>query len=210
MARIFLIGATGGVGHRLHPLLTAAGHQVTGLHREPDQADALRAAGVTPCAGDLMSLEADDFAERLVDHDLVVFSAGAAGSGLPRTSRIDGEAPLHVIEAMRKVGLARILLVSAFPEAGRAKGLGDGFEHYMKVKKEADAALTATELDWVILRPGTLKDEPGDGRVAAGWALPYGDVARDDVAAFLAALVDSSIRRAIIELTDQARGRKIA
>ncbi|WP_161556160.1 hypothetical protein [Mangrovicoccus ximenensis] len=44
MSRIFVIGATGGVGHRLVPLLTGAGYGVSGLHRKPEQADALRAA----------------------------------------------------------------------------------------------------------------------------------------------------------------------
>ncbi|HCA76230.1 MAG TPA: NAD-dependent dehydratase, partial [Alteromonas sp.] len=41
MSRIFFIGATGGVGHRLLPQLIAQGHEVTALHRKPEQADSL-------------------------------------------------------------------------------------------------------------------------------------------------------------------------
>ena len=57
--------------------------------------------------------------------------------------------------------------------------------------------------DWVILRPGTLVSENGNGLVNANLEIPYGSVARGNVAATLAALIDMpSIRREIIELTD--------
>lgn len=203
MARIFLIGATGGVGSRLHPLLVEAGHEVTGLHRKPEQGDTLAGSGVTPVMGDLMELDAKGFAERIRGHDVVVFSAGAAGSGLDRTTRIDGDAPSLVLEAMRAEGLRRLYLVSVFPEAGRDREPSEGFEHYMREKKRADVAVAKTDLDWVIVRPGTLKDRDGDGLVAAGLALDYGDVARGNVARTLAALVDEPlVSREIIELTD--------
>ena len=203
MARILLIGATGGVGARLHPLLTAGGHEVTGLHRKPEQAEALAADGVTPVAGDLMELDADGLAERVRGHDVVVFSAGAAGSGSERTTRIDGEGPRRVVEAMGAEGVRRLYLVSVFPDAGRDRDTSDGFEHYMREKKRADAAVAETDLDWVIVRPGTLTDDEGDGNVAARRALTYGEVARGNVARVLAALIDEPlVAREIVELTD--------
>ena len=203
MARIFIIGATGGVGHRLVPLLIAAGHEVTALHRKPEQADSLRAMGATPVQGDLMELTAGDFEPMFEGHDAVVFSAGAAGSGLERTTRIDGEAPLDVIAAMNRMSVPRLYLVSVFPDAGRGKEIKPGFEHYMLAKKTADAAVVASGLDYVILRPGTLMDEDGDGRVALAHALDYGSVARGHVAAVLAALIDApEISHEILELTD--------
>ena len=54
MSKVFIIGATGGVGSRLGPMLVEAGHGVTGLHRHPDQADKLLSAGITPWLGDIM------------------------------------------------------------------------------------------------------------------------------------------------------------
>lgn len=95
------------------------------------------------------------------------------------------------------------MLVSVFPEAERGKQVSEGFEHYMRVKKTADIYLTHTNLDWLIVRPGSLRDEPGDGRVTAGLAIAYGDVHRDNVAAFLdAALREPALNRVIVELTD--------
>jgi uncharacterized protein YbjT (DUF2867 family) len=203
MSKIFIIGATGGVGSRLGPLLVEAGHDVTGLHRKPEQAESLENAGVAPRCGDIMTMTADDFADFTSDCDVVVFSAGAAGSGLERTTAIDGEGVIKTIHAARANGIARVYLVSAFMDAGRDQPRSDGFEHYMKVKRQADNALVASGLDWIILRPGTLVSEEGNGLVNAGLAIPYGFVARGNVAKMLAALIDTpTIRREIIELTD--------
>ncbi|BCQ45183.1 ISPsy18, transposase [Erwinia rhapontici] len=105
--------------------------------------------------------------------------------------------------AAQQAGVSRFLLVSAFPEAGRAKTISETFEYYMAVKKQADVHLAASDLDWVILRPGTLTDEAGTGRVNAGLAIPYGNISRDNVAAALVALVEQpQVSHKLIELTD--------
>jgi uncharacterized protein YbjT (DUF2867 family) len=203
MSKIFIIGSTGGVGSRLGPLLVEAGHDVTGLHRKPEQAENLENAGITPRFGDIITMTVDDLTHFTSDCDVIVFSAGAAGSGLERTTAIDGEGVVKTIHASRANGIARVYLVSAFMDAGRDQTRRDGFEHYMKVKRQADNALAASGLDWVILRPGTLVSEDGNGLVNAGPAISYGSVARGNVAKMLAALIDAPmIRREIIELTD--------
>lgn len=203
MSRILLIGATGGVGSRLAPMLIVAGHQVSGLYRTPGQEDRLAAAGIEPVEGDLMQMTAEDMTRAARGHDIIVFSAGAAGSGADRTSEIDGQGPVKCLAAARANGISRLYLVSAFPEAGRGAQPKMGFEHYMRVKKQADVAVAQSDLDWVILRPGTLLHEDGDGKVALGKALPYGKVARGNVAAVLSRLIATpGIRREIYELTD--------
>ena len=94
------------------------------------------------------------------------------------------------------------MLVSVFMDAGRARERSEGFEHYIAVKRSADVALAASDLDWVILRPGALANSPGTGRVALGPAIDYGSVPRDDVAWVIAGLVfHSEINRVCLELT---------
>lgn len=203
MSRVFFIGATGGVGHRLLPQLVEQGHQVTALHRKPEQADSLRQQGATPIEGDMMTLSRDDYKALLNDQEIIVFSAGAAGSGKDRTSKIDGDTPPLLAEIGEEVGVKRFYLISAFPESARDGDLGEDFEYYMKVKKEADAKLVQSSLDWIILRPGTLLDEEADDKVSLDYALTYGSVKRGNVANTLAALIAKpTIRRQIIELTD--------
>ncbi|MEU0808056.1 NAD(P)H-binding protein [Streptomyces sp. NPDC005970] len=200
--KVFQIGAAGGVGRRLAELLTARGDEVTGMHRSPAQADTVRATGAVPLAGDLIEDSVEALAAKLAGHDAVVFSAGAHGTGTDRTTLIDGRGLEKAAEAAERARVRRFVLVSVFPDALRGGGAGEGFEHYIKVKKTADVHLTRTGLDWLIVRPGTLLDTPGTGRVTAGPAVEYGDVHRDDVAAFIdAALHEPALNRAIVELT---------
>jgi uncharacterized protein YbjT (DUF2867 family) len=200
--KAFQIGAAGGVGRRLARLLTTRGDEVTGMHRDPAQAGTVQASGATPVRGDLINDSVEDLAERIGGHDAVVFSAGAHGTGMDKTSAIDGKGLEKAADATALAGVSRFVLVSVFPEAWRDRETSEGFEHYMKVKKAADVYLTHTGLDWLIVRPGDLLDEPGTGRVTAGLATEYGAVYRDDVAAFIdAALREPALNRIIVELT---------
>lgn len=201
--RVFQIGAAGGVGRRLTPLLVARGDQASGMHRGAQQADTIRAAGGTPVLLDLIAATTEELAVSMAGHDAVVFSAGAHGTGMDKTTLIDGVGLQKAADAAELAGATRFVLVSAFPEAGRGAGLGEGFEHYIRVKKASDVYLASTSLDWLIVRPGTLRDEPGSGLVSAGVAIDYGDVSRDNVAAFIdSALHLPELSRIIVELTD--------
>lgn len=204
--KVFVIGAAGGIGRRLTQLLAARGDSVTGMHRGSAQGETVEAAGGTPMNGDLIEDSVDDLAQKMRGHDVVVFSAGAHGTGMDKTTLIDGKGLEKAADAAALAGVRRFVLVSVFPDAGRGGQASAGFEHYMKVKKTADVYLTRTDLDWLIVRPGTLRDTPGTGRVTAGPAIEYGDVPRDDVAAFIdAALREPGLSRTIVELTSGDR-----
>ncbi len=203
MATVFIIGATGGVGRRLGPLLLQSGHTVIGLHRKPEQAGELAASGVAPVHGDIIEMDPKQIADAAKGADVIVFSAGAAGSGVDRTTAIDGDGPLKVIEAPQLLGISRLYLVSAFPEAGRQAEPVAKFEHYMSEKKRADVAVASSDLDWVILRPGLLLSDEGTGTATMGPAIINNSVARGTVARTLLALIEQpSVRREIVELTD--------
>ncbi|MEU6559676.1 NAD(P)H-binding protein [Nocardia nova] len=200
--KVFQIGAAGGVGRRLATLLTDRGDQVTGMHRNPDQGAVVAASGATPLTGDLIADSVAELAAKFAGHDAIVFSAGAHGTGADQTTAIDGAGLEKAAAAAASAGVPRFVLVSVFPDAGRDRETSAGFEHYMRVKKSADVYLTHTDLDWVIVRPGTLLDDPGAGTVTAGTAIEYGTVSRDDVAAFIdAALHEPALSRVIVELT---------
>jgi len=203
MTTCFIIGAAGKVGSHLTKQLSAKQHAVSALHRKPEQAEALELAGAVPVAGDIQQLTVDQLAQKMAHHEVVIFSAGAGGAGIELTNAIDGEGLALAVDAAEKAHVKRFLLVSAFPDAGRGKKTSEGFENYMRVKRLADVRLVESALDWVILRPGTLTDVAGTGRVRADLAIPYGSVPREDVAATLVALVETpQISHKIIELTE--------
>jgi uncharacterized protein YbjT (DUF2867 family) len=200
--KTLVIGGAGGVGRRLTTLLTESGDEVSGLHRNPAQSGAVEQAGGTSVLFDLIGGSTEELAALVEGHDAVVFSAGAHGTGRDQTTLIDGRGLEKAVDAAVQAGVRRFVLVSVFPEAGRSQQTNEGFEHYMRVKKDADVYLTGTDLDWVVVRPGTLTDGAGTGTVRAGWAIPYGDVHRDDVAAFIAAaLHEPRLHHVVVELT---------
>ncbi|WP_256774262.1 MULTISPECIES: SDR family oxidoreductase [unclassified Stenotrophomonas] len=202
MTKVFIVGAAGKVGRHLVEQLAARGHQPLAMHRRAEQAAELTALGGVPVQGDLTGIDVATLATQMRGSEVVVFTAGAGGAGMEVTNAIDGRGLELAVQAAQQANVKRFLLVSAFPEAGRGKALGEGFENYMTVKKRADVYLAASDLDWVILRPGTLSDAPGTGRVTLGPAIAYGDVPREDVAATLVGLVEHpALRHRIIELT---------
>ena len=202
MSNVFIVGGSGKVARRLTPLLVGRGHRVSSLHRKSAQAPELVELGAIPVEGDLAALSVEDLAASMRGHDTVAFSAGAGGAGMDITRVIDGEGLKKSVDAAKAAGVTRMLLVSVSPDALREGERTEGFETYIKVKKLADAYLVASGLDFVIVRPGTLTEDSGTGRVRADLAIPYGEIPRDDVAEFLAALIDRpDLRRLVVELT---------
>ncbi len=200
---VFIVGGSGKVARSLAQQLAKRGHQPRSLYRHAEQADELKALGAEPVAGNLLELDTDALAKLMAGSDTVVFAAGAGGKGgAQMTDAIDGRGLELSVAAAQQAGIRRFVLVSAFPEASRGKTVSETFENYMAVKKRADVHLAATDLDWVILRPGTLLDSAGTGKVRAGLAIPYGDVPREDVAAALLQIIEQPhVNRVIIELT---------
>jgi uncharacterized protein YbjT (DUF2867 family) len=197
----FIIGVSGGVGSLLARKLIARGADVAGLVRRPEQREALATIGVDGKVGDLTTTSTNGLAELIGPADTIVFTAGAGGGGKQATTTIDGGGVVKAIEAAHLARVTRFALVSVFPEAWRERNLGEGFDHYIAVKKAADIALTRSGLDWIILRPAVLMNEPGRGTVALGPAEIHGEITRADVAETLAELIhEPRISQQILEL----------
>lgn len=160
--RVFIVGATGGVGYRIAQRLRASGLAVTAIVRRPEQAESLARQGITPIVADVVVDSIETLADGMQGSDVVLFTAGAGGRDGPEaTTAVDGDGPAKVAAAAKIAGVSRFYLVSVFPEAWRERRMDDNFEHYMVEKKKAETQLVLTDLDWVILRPSALTNEPG-------------------------------------------------
>ena len=185
---VVIAGGHGQIGLRLGRLLAQRGDRVRGLIRNPAQAEDLTAAGVEPVVCDLEA--GDDVREATRGADAVVFAAGAGpGSGAERKRTMDHAGAVKLIEAAEANGIARYVMVSAMGAASPPDGDGV-FEEYLRAKADADRDLAASGLDWTIVRPGGLTNDPASGRVTAAEHVERGDITRDDVAATLAAVLD--------------------
>jgi uncharacterized protein YbjT (DUF2867 family) len=182
---VVVAGGHGKIGLRLLRLLAARGDRARGLVRKPEQADDLEQAGGEPVICDLE--RQDDISEHVRGADAVVFAAGAGpGSGPERKRTMDLGGALKLIDAAKATGVRRYLMISAMGAADPERGSAQ-MRPYLDAKREADEALAASGLDYTIVRPGVLTDDPGSGRIALAESLDRGgQIPRDDVAAVLA------------------------
>src|SRR3954467_12802882 len=182
---VVIAGGHGKVGRRLTALLVARGDRVRGLIRNPDHAADLRADGSEPVVLDLEQASVEDVAGAIAGADAVVFAAGAGpGSGAERKLTLDRDGATKLIDACRENGIQRYVMISAM---GANPGItGDEvFQVYLRAKFEADEALRSSGLDFTVVRPGRLTDEPARNLIALGPDLPGGAIPRADVAATL-------------------------
>ena len=136
--------------------------------RNPDHAADLEADGATPV---LCDLEHDDPAPHLGSADAIVFAAGAGpGSGAERKRTVDYGGAVKLIEAAEKLGV-RALRDGLLDGRGRP-----GVAPPSRCGPTSRPSTTPTRrsrdssLDWTIVRPGRLTDEPGVGPRGPGAA----------------------------------------
>ncbi|MEN1973677.1 SDR family oxidoreductase [Cellulomonas olei] len=190
--RIVIAGGHGKIARRLSRLLAERGDTPVAVVRNPTHVADVEADGATAVLLDLEQAGVDDLAPHLDGADAVVFAAGAGpGSGTARKDSVDRGAAVLLADAATTAGVRRYLLVSSVGAGAEPPpGTDEVFAAYLRAKTAAEEALRERDLDTTILRPGSLTDEPGTGRVRLGPDIPRGSVPRDDVAAVLVALLD--------------------
>lgn len=190
--QVVIAGGHGQIALRLERLLTLRGDEAVGLIRNPDHAADLASAGATAVVLDLERCAVDELARELGDADAVVFAAGAGpGSGAARKDTVDRAAAALLADAAEAAGVRRYLLVSSMGATTEPPSdQDDVFAVYLKAKGDSEADLRRRDLDWTILRPGALTNDPGTGTVTLADSTGRGEVTRDDVAAVLLALLD--------------------
>ncbi|HEY8466739.1 MAG TPA: SDR family oxidoreductase [Solirubrobacterales bacterium] len=187
---VVIAGGHGKIAMRLAPLLTGDGHRVRSLIRNPDHAGDVGATGAEPIVCDLESAGDDEVEAAVRGADAIVFAAGAGpGSGAARKETVDYGGAVRMIAAAKATGVRRYVMISA--QSADPDHPGDEvFDVYLRAKGRADAELRESGLDYTIVRPGRLTDDPGTGRVSVAERLPRGEVTRDDVAAVVAACLN--------------------
>jgi putative NADH-flavin reductase len=184
--RLFILGATGGIGRALIAQGRERGHQVTAFVRSPQKLAPRE--GLTIRRGDPRN--AAELAAALSGHDAVLSSLGPPGTG-PTT--IIRDASRNSVAAMQSAGVRRLLIVSAallFEDAGFLAALlrRTLLRHVAEDCAAMEDVVTASGLDWTIVRPPRLTNGPitrryniADGRMPRGGFT----VSRADVADFL-------------------------
>ena len=185
MSTIAIIGGHGQIGLLTARELTAAGHAVRSVIRNPDHAADVGATGATAVLLDIEASSSSQLVAALGPVDSIVFAAGAGpDSGPARKETVDHQGAITSLAAAAELG-ARLIVVSYLGADVTATG-EESWVAYQRAKKAADDAVRASTVDWTIVRPASLNDDAKSGLVTIDDALTGGTTSRANTAALLA------------------------
>lgn len=187
--KVIVFGAHGKIGQRLIKLISVSpSFAATAVVRSNEQAKhiteiAKQSKNVETINLDLASASISELSGAIKGHDAVVLTVGSAGKDL---LRVDLDGVVKTFEATVQANVRRLVLISALfandPDFARNSGLHD----YYIAKRHADRILVhefGSKLDYTILRPTSLKDGEGTGKIKfLSKNNNPGQVQREDVA----------------------------
>jgi len=232
--KVAILGANGVYARHLLPRLAAAGHPIRALVRRPEAAAVARRCGAEVATADIF--DAASLRAGLAGCDVCVNLAtslpGPSGRGdYAVNDRVRQEGAPRLIEACAAAGVPRLLQqsIAMVGTAGETlvdethAPVPDGDDvtaSALRATLAMEAAVQASDLDWLILRgglfygPGTGFDDDWFARAAAGKLRLPGEGADfvslvhiADMAAATVAALDAWPSRQVIAVTDDAPAR---
>jgi putative NADH-flavin reductase len=196
--KVLIIGATGATGKILMREALEQGHEVTALARNPS-AVALEDHRLRVLQGN--ALDESSLEAAVAGQDAVL---SALGTRSARPTTLFSESTHNVIGAMDKHGVRRLVCITGIG-VGDSKGhVGFLYDRIIRPfvvrnvyedKERQEEAIEQSDLEWVIVRPAQLTDEParGEYKVYLKGSYTATKISRADVADFmLAQLTDDT------------------
>ena len=183
-----MLGASGSTGRLVVSAALNRGHDVIGLVRRP---------GTLPAAPGFAEVLWPDVSQRgpllaaLEDVDVVISALGGAAAG---PTSVCTDSMRTAVPAMADAGVGRLVVVSAHgvlethDRSLYSRAVWTGVAEKMKDKELMEPLITASGLEWTIVRPPMLRDAPATGRYRVGTELPirvWDSIGRGDLAEFL-------------------------
>ncbi|WP_405604737.1 SDR family oxidoreductase [Polaribacter sp. Asnod1-A03] len=175
MENILVAGANGTTGKKIVNLLKESQYfNPVAMVRKKEQINQFKSEGVDTVLADLTG----DLTHTINGVDKVIFAAGSGGKNV---IEVDQEGAKRLIAVSKMANINRFVMLSSMgadnPES--VKDLKD----YMKAKQNADEHLRNSGLKYTIVRPGTLKNSEGTGKIEFKNKLnKEGEISRADVA----------------------------
>jgi len=186
--RIAVLGASGGTGRHAVTSGLARGHEVVALTRG---GDVLPPAPGFSEVGWADVSDRDGLAAALAGADVVISTLGGAPKG---PTSVCTDAIRSVVPVMGALGVPRLIAVSAHgvleshDRSLYARAVWAGVGEKLKDKETMEPLITASSLDWTIVRAPALSNATASGPPRAGERLPirlWHSIGRADLAAFL-------------------------
>ncbi len=186
MEKILVAGATGTTGQKVIQLLNDSDqyHPVAMIRKE-SQKSKFDADGIDTVMGDLT----EDVSHTTKGIHKVIFAAGSGGKDV---INVDQEGAKRLIDASKKERINKFVMLSSM---GADNPQGE-LKEYLQAKHNADQYLDISGLTFTIVRPGTLNNEEGLGKVELQHKLNrQGEIPRWDVARTLVKSLDNEVAK---------------
>lgn len=235
--KVVVAGATGQTGRRVLERLAQVGNlQVVGGVRNVDKATASlgesstvvrgamvqKVASVDTSAVDLQRLDVvkdsvDELAKTMEGATSLVIATGfIPGNPLKMNAaahEVDNVGTIKLIDAAKKSGIKKIVMVSSILTNGRNWGqekspgfvITNAFGNVLDEKLVAENYLKQSGIDYTIVRPGGLKAKPPTGALSISGedTLNSGEISRDLVAdVCVASLTDAKAANKVLEIIE--------
>lgn len=189
MRKLLVFGATGRTGRHVVRFAPAAALEPIAAVRDL-HAGATIPGGLRIIGADMLKPPSVGAALSEALPDAVICVAGGRGN-----IDVDSDGFIAVINACRQAGMKRLIIVTSlgcgdsqpFASPALLKAIGP----VLAAKTRAEEHVAASDLDWTIVRPGGLLDQPANG-MGALYDDPrvHGRITCEDLALLLVKLVD--------------------
>ncbi|KAK6932234.1 NAD(P)-binding domain [Dillenia turbinata] len=221
--KVFVAGATGNTGKRIVEQLLAKGFEVKAGVRDLDKAKTTFSANTNALT--FVKADVTEGATKLADaigadSDAVICATGFRPSwDLFAPWKVDNFGTVNLVEACRKVGVNRFVLISSILVNGAAMGqllnpayiFLNVFGLTLVAKLQAEQYIRKSGINYTIVRPGGLRNDPPSGNIVMEPedTLYEGSVSRDQVAEVaVEALVHPESFYKVVEIVARAEAPK--
>ena len=175
MENILVAGANGTTGKQIVNLLKSSQYfNPIAMVRKEEQQKQFEADGVKTVLADLTQ----DLTHTIKNIDKVIFAAGSGGKNVVE---VDQEGAKRLMAVAKMANVNKFVMLSSMG-ADNPESVED-LQDYMKAKQNADEHLKGSGLNYTIVRPGTLNNNKGKGKIELNGKLnKQGEISRADVA----------------------------
>eukprot|EP00850_Spirogloea_muscicola_P009810 SM000056S17928 [mRNA] locus=s56:156474:159363:- [translate_table: standard] len=158
-----LVVGGGGVGMEVVRQAAAAGSWVTAFQRGEKFRQEIEQLGSMLALGDVLDVPSIEKVLRSNSTDAVLSSVGGGMTDI----NVDSEGNINLIDAAKKAGVQRFVLVSSIGAGASAQAVPENqmqaLGPVLEEKEKAEAHLMSSGLKWTIIRPGGLLSEAATG-----------------------------------------------
>jgi uncharacterized protein YbjT (DUF2867 family) len=184
---ILVAGANGTTGRIIIELLKDSDvYRPIAMVRKQEQKDRFEKENVSVVLADLEQ----DLNHAVTNADKVIFAAGSKGKNV---IGVDQEGAKRLIDASKNAGAKKFIMLSTM--GADDPSVSDTLEDYLRAKQNADNYLKDSGLNYTIVRPGSLTDKEGTGKIQLKEKIEnHGSITRADVAETLVKALKDDVK----------------